>query len=76
MAHDNLRVALDHAQEHDPEAGLRLAAALRPFWWVRGHWHEGRVRLEAALARTPGAAPPSGPKAWWGRPTWPSGRET
>jgi predicted ATPase/class 3 adenylate cyclase len=57
VAHDNLRVALDHAQEHDPEAGLRLAAALRPFWWVRGHWHEGRVRLEAALARTPGTAP-------------------
>jgi predicted ATPase len=56
-AHDNLRVALDHAREHDPEAGLRLAAALRPFWWVRGHWHEGRARLEAALARSEGVAP-------------------
>ncbi|MGH9034734.1 MAG: ATP-binding protein, partial [Acidimicrobiia bacterium] len=55
-AHDNLRVALDHAGEHDPEAGLRLAATLRPFWWVRGHWHEGRTRLEAALARSEGAA--------------------
>jgi predicted ATPase/class 3 adenylate cyclase len=56
-AHDNLRVALDHAGNHDPEAGLRLAAALRPFWRLRGHWHEGRARLEAALARSGGAPP-------------------
>jgi predicted ATPase/class 3 adenylate cyclase len=56
-AHDNLRAALDHARDHDPEAGLRLATALRPFWWVRGHWHEGRARLEMALARSEGAPP-------------------
>ena len=56
-AHDNLRVALDHAGDHDPEAGVRLAVALRPFWWLRGHWHEGRTRLEAALARPEGAPP-------------------
>jgi predicted ATPase/Flp pilus assembly protein TadD len=56
-AHDNLRVALDYAGEHDPEAGLRLVGAMRPFWWLRGHWHEGRTRLEAALGRSQGAAP-------------------
>jgi len=56
-AHDDLRVALEYAGEHDPEAGLRLAGAMRPFWWLRGHWHEGRTRLEAALARASGTPP-------------------
>src|SRR6266704_7198805 len=29
---------------------LRLGGALRPFWWGRGHWSEGRAFLERALA--------------------------
>jgi non-specific serine/threonine protein kinase len=37
------------------ETGLRLAAALRPFWRLRGRHREGRAWLEAALA-LPGAA--------------------
>ena len=37
------------------ETGLRLAAALRPFWRFRGRHREGRAWLEAALA-LPGAA--------------------
>ena len=35
------------------EAGLRLAAALGYFWYVRGYHTEGRRWLEEALARAP-----------------------
>jgi predicted ATPase/DNA-binding CsgD family transcriptional regulator/transcriptional regulator with XRE-family HTH domain len=64
---DNLRAALrwllDQAgrdgsdvaadREADREAGLRLAAALGYFWYVRGYHTEGRRWLEEALARAP-----------------------
>src|SRR3990172_7701870 len=51
--HDNLRAALAWSQPADEsEAGLRLAGALYWFWYLRGHWSEGRGWLEAALART------------------------
>ena len=56
--HDNLRAALgwggqSMAEELYPFSGqaLRLATALRVFWYVRCHWKEGRSHLEAALAR-------------------------
>src|SRR6266487_2431878 len=60
--HDNLRAALQGSLEQtgDDEAeqsigdgreiALRLGAALRLFWWGRGHWSEGRTFLERALA--------------------------
>lgn len=49
--HDNLRAALGRFLEgSDPEPGLRLAAALWRFWWVRGHFKEGRGWLERLLA--------------------------
>ncbi|MHB8730246.1 MAG: ATP-binding protein [bacterium] len=51
--HDNFRAALEWSAV-DPagaEAGLRLAAALMWFWFIGGHWREGRVRLERALQR-------------------------
>ncbi len=49
--HDNLRAALDWhlssllcLQAENPEAGLRLASALVPFWRARGHLWEGHRR--------------------------------
>ncbi len=48
--HDNLRAALDHAvASGDAERGLRLANALFQYWWLRGHYREGRSRLDALL---------------------------
>ena len=49
--HDNFRAALDWAHRcGDRHLCLRLAAALRSFWFVRGHFSEGRAWLERALA--------------------------
>jgi non-specific serine/threonine protein kinase len=47
----NLRAAMQRLLECDEiEAALRLGVALAPFWEARGHYAEGRGRLEAALA--------------------------
>ncbi|HKX17170.1 MAG TPA: LuxR C-terminal-related transcriptional regulator [bacterium] len=50
--HDNLRAALawSKADAGEGEAWLRLAAALREFWHMRGYLSEGREWLEAALS--------------------------
>jgi len=61
--HDNLRAALNFRLAPDDnqienqtskieniDAGLRLAAALRRFWTVRGYLNEGRAWLERALS--------------------------
>jgi tetratricopeptide (TPR) repeat protein len=54
--HDNLRAALSWAarssNSQNREIGLRLAAALGWFWYVRGHLTEGRNHLAAAWAAT------------------------
>ncbi len=51
--HDNLRAAMgwSTAQEEHADVALRLGFALRVFWFVRGYWSEGQVRVEAALAK-------------------------
>ena len=58
--YDNLRAALEWLlarAEHEQNGGmdakemaLRLVGALFWYWWVRGHWSEGRNFLERALA--------------------------
>ena len=55
--HDNLIGALTWATERAPETALRLGAALRPYWTIRGHPREGRTWLERALARAPDMPP-------------------
>ena len=50
--HQNIRAALDWYQQHEPRDALRLAAAMSRFWGVRGHFTEGRRRLEALLDMT------------------------
>ena len=61
--HANLRTALRWClARKDAERGLRLAAALWSFWYVRGHATEGRALLAALLA-LPEAATASTPRA-------------
>jgi non-specific serine/threonine protein kinase len=48
--HDNFRVALEWSiGAGDAEPGIQLAATLAWFWYVDGHWSEGRKWLERAL---------------------------
>ena len=49
--HDNFRAAFDWcAVNGDAERAMKLAASFWRFWQMRGHLHEGRVRLETILA--------------------------
>lgn len=58
LEHDNFRAALkwalaDKGQTHwSPEVGLRLAAALTVFWYLRGFWKEGREWLTLMLSHS------------------------
>ena len=60
--HDNLRSALHFLLEAPapppgalPHHALHLATALNHFWYVRGHYREGREWLERALVQCPDA---------------------
>jgi tetratricopeptide (TPR) repeat protein len=54
--HENLRSALawSSATTGDASLGLRLAAVLWRFWWLRGYLSEGRTWLVGRLASVPG----------------------
>ena len=49
--HDNLRAALSWGLAVDTGMALHLAGNLHWFWYLRGHWSEGRRWLEDALVR-------------------------
>ena len=58
--HDNLLAALTWAEAHvASETGMRLAAALLPFWAARGLFYEGRGWLTRWLAHANETVPPS-----------------
>ena len=66
--HENLRAALQWLLEQGEagasrEMALRMAAALRRFWDVRGYFSEGRSFLEKALAGSEEVAVPVRTKA-------------
>jgi predicted ATPase/transcriptional regulator with XRE-family HTH domain len=52
VEHDNVRAALGWSLAQTPPSvlGVRLAGALWRFWWINGHYREGRNWLEAVLA--------------------------
>ncbi|WP_411111825.1 BTAD domain-containing putative transcriptional regulator [Streptomyces sp. c-19] len=53
----NTRAALDHAlKAAAPQEAARLAAALFPWWLLRGRLHEGRRALAAAVDAVPADA--------------------
>src|SRR5260221_4745720 len=63
---ENLRSALawSSATTADATLGLRLAAALSRFWWLRGYLSEGRALLLDRLASAAGhrcLRPPAAP---------------
>lgn len=51
----NFHAALTWWRAEDPNQALALAAALWPFWDLRGHFREGRAWLEELLPRAPAA---------------------
>jgi non-specific serine/threonine protein kinase len=50
----NLREVLEFCTTDNPETGLRIAAALFPFWLSQGWFGEGRHHLDRLLAHDPG----------------------
>jgi predicted ATPase len=54
--HDNLRTAIAWSLAHDPAVAVRLGAALRRFWEIRGHLQEGRSQLETITTAAPDEA--------------------
>ena len=50
---EDLRVAFERLLERDPSKALRLVAALWVFWFMSGHFREGRELLAVALERAP-----------------------
>jgi predicted ATPase/DNA-binding CsgD family transcriptional regulator len=55
LEHDNMRAALTWGllDANSPELGLRLAGELTYFWFLGGHYREGRSWLQQAMTVTP-----------------------
>jgi predicted ATPase/class 3 adenylate cyclase len=58
--HSNLRAAIDHLIEHEPERAVQMAGNLEWFWVVRGYAAEGGTRLAKALESVPAHSPSRG----------------
>ena len=56
VEHDNLRLALQWAVDHDPPLTLALVSALAEFWAMRGHDYEARRWIDQVLAANPVAS--------------------
>jgi non-specific serine/threonine protein kinase len=56
--HDDLNALVERLLATDPAAAAEACAALWPFWWQRGHMHEGRELLERAAAHHRGKTAP------------------
>jgi tetratricopeptide (TPR) repeat protein len=67
VEHDNLRAALGWAVERQPPTatGVQLAGSLWRFWWMHGHYHEGRNWLESLVSQGVGSEAERG-KALYG----------
>jgi DNA-binding CsgD family transcriptional regulator/tetratricopeptide (TPR) repeat protein len=61
--HDNLRAAMAWLLEGKWETAVRFGWALWLFWWIRGHFTEGRRWMEKALAKGGAMRPPDRAKA-------------
>jgi predicted ATPase len=69
----NLRAALEFARESgDAVAALRIAGPLGRYAYLRGHYHEVRQWMDAAVTADPGAPAALRAKALLGR-QWPAG---
>ena len=65
--HENLRMALEQfLGAGDRQAALRLASSLIVFWFVRGHYTEGRSWLDRCLADPVSDESPALARALWG----------
>ena len=53
----NIRLAVDHLTEHDPEAALRLVGNLWRWCYLRGRYTEGRAWMRGALTAGVDAPP-------------------
>ena len=51
---ENLREVLGWLLQHDPERAVRLAVAMSPWWFLRGHYREGGSFLQRGLLGAPG----------------------
>ena len=62
--HDNVRLSLDWAIEHDEaDVALRLLAGIWRFWQIRGHLHEGWEQAQRVLAMPSVSRQPPGLRA-------------
>jgi predicted ATPase/DNA-binding CsgD family transcriptional regulator len=62
--HDNLRAAISCSlEERKFQDAARLGWALWLFWWIRGHFAEGRRSMEQALSTEFNAAMPASARA-------------